>query len=139
MDPQDPNTIFAFNEEIFQIADTELNVELDPLLQWLSTHQKSVPFEELLCSVLALSFWPNVLTFSQKKTNYYVALTKVQTQLYNLFFILNEASYQRVYVFSSKSLDFYIGDITTRLELAKAWVHAISENNLGVLPRARYV
>ena len=139
MDPLDPNTIISFNEEIFRIADQDLQVELNPLLEWLSTHHKSVPLEELMCCVLALSFWPNVLTFSQKSRGYYVALTKVQTQLYMLYDLLNEASFQRIYVFSSKSLKFYLGDITSRLDLAKAWVHTISENNLGILPGARYI
>ena len=139
LDPFDPKTVIAFNEEIFRIADEDLEVEMEPFLRWLSTHQKSLPFHHLLCSVLALSFWPNVLIVSQKNSSYNVALSRVQTQLYSLYDALNDASYQRIYTFSSKSPDYYLGDIISRLDLAKAWVHTISENNSGVLQGARYV
>ena len=88
--------------------------------------------------VLGLSVWPQVLIFSQRSSVRTAVLTKTQSQLHELFSLLDTASYKRLYIFSSHSEEFYLGDITSRIELAKAWVHAIAENRTGRFPNRRY-
>ena len=79
------------------------------------------------------------MTFSQKSSTFALVLTKTQSQLYQLYEQLEDTSYKRLYIFSSKSIEFYLSDITSRIELAKAWVHVIAENRIGKFNSLRWL
>ena len=77
------------------------------------------------------------MTFSQNSSIRCTVLTKTQSQLYELFNLLDNASYKRLYIFTAGSEELYLSDIIKRIELTKAWVHAIAENRTGRFPNSR--
>jgi hypothetical protein len=44
---QDEDVLSRFNDDVTRIAEDDLRFDLQPLLAWLTAHQKLLKFEEL--------------------------------------------------------------------------------------------